>query len=337
MTDDPRIAVVGSGSWGTAFANALAYKGLKVMMWARRQEIADSIQEEHINPSYLPDIFLSPRLRATFDIEEAVHRADVVVMAVPSHGFRDVLRDVSKSASGRVPIVSLAKGLEVDGHRRMSQVIAEEVPAAWPERIAVLSGPNLAREVARGEPAAAVVACGHAGVADRMQEIFMTPTFRTYSDHDVVGVEIGGIVKNVIAIAVGIAEGVGFGLNTRAAVITRGLAEMKRLGEKQGADPMTFSGLAGVGDLICTCMSTLSRNHHVGIELGRGRKIDEILADMSQVAEGVKSSAAVKTLADESDVEMPISQGVYRVVHEGQEVGDMISDLLRVHRQRERD
>jgi glycerol-3-phosphate dehydrogenase (NAD(P)+) len=165
----------------------------------------------------------------------------------------------------------------------------------------------------------------------------MTPTFRTYSDHDVTGVEIGGVVKNVIAIAVGIAEGVGFGLNTRATVITRGLAEMMRLGEKQGADPMTFAGLAGVGDLICTCMSTLSRNHHVGFELGKGRRIDEILADMSQVAEGVKSSKAVWELAQESGVDMPISEGVYRVLHEGQEVSEMISDLLRRVRQRERD
>lgn len=336
MTEDPKIAVVGAGSWGTAFSNALAYKGLKVTLWSRRPEVAEAIQERHENPDYLPGLFLSPRLRGTGDLDEAVNGAGVVVMAVPSHGFRAVLREVSRSTGGRVPVVSLAKGLEVDSHLRMSQIIAEEVPAAWPERIAVLSGPNLAKEIAAGEPAAAVVACGHQGVADWLQEIFMTPTFRIYSDHDIVGVEIGGVVKNVIAIAVGIAEGVGFGLNTRATVITRGLAEMQRLGAKQGADPMTFAGLAGVGDLICTCMSTLSRNHHVGLELGRGRMIDEILGDMKQVAEGVKSSKAVKELAEESGVEMPISEGVYRVIHEGMEVSDMISDLLRRVRQRER-
>ena len=336
MTEDPRVAVVGAGSWGTAFSNALAHKGLKVTLWARRPELAESIHEQHENADYLPGLFLSPRLRATSDLDEVVHHADIVVMAVPSHGFRDVVRDVSRAATGRVPIVSLAKGLEVDSNRRMSQVIADEVPAAWPERIVVLSGPNLAKEIAAGEPAAAVVACGHAAIADRLQEIFMTPTFRTYSDHDVTGVEIGGVVKNVIAIAVGIAEGVGFGLNTRATVITRGLAEMQRLGVKQGADQLTFSGLAGVGDLICTCMSTLSRNHHVGFELGKGRKIDEILAEMKQVAEGVKSSKAVWQLSQESGVEMPISEGVYRVIHEGQEVTEMIQDLLRRVRQRER-
>jgi glycerol-3-phosphate dehydrogenase (NAD(P)+) len=336
MTEVPKVAVVGAGSWGTAFSNALALKGLKVTLWARRAEIADSIQEVHQNPDYLADVFLTPRLRATSDLEQAVEGAAVVVMAVPSHGFREVVREVSRYAAGRPPIVSLAKGLELDTNKRMSQVIAEEVPAAWPERIAVLSGPNLAREIALGQPAASVVACEQSSVSDSIQEIFMTPTFRTYSDSDVTGVEIGGIVKNVIAIAVGIAEGVGFGLNTRATVITRGLAEMGRLGSRLGADPMTFSGLAGVGDLICTCMSTLSRNHHVGHELGKGRKIDEIIGEMRQVAEGVKSSKAVRELAEEHGVEMPISEGVYRVIHEGQTVDEMISDLLRRVRQRER-
>lgn len=337
MTDDPKIAVVGAGSWGTAFANTLALKGLKVTIWARRGEVAEAIHERHQNPGYLPELFLTPRLRATADLQEALHRAGIVVMAVPSHGFREIVCDVSKFSTGRPPIVSLAKGIEPESLRRMSQVIAEEVPAAWPERIAVLSGPNLAKEVAAAQPAAAVVASDHHGVADWLQEVFMTPVFRTYSDRDVVGVEVGGVVKNVIAIAVGIAEGVGFGLNTRAAVITRGLAEMKRLGTKLGADPLTFSGLAGVGDLICTCMSSLSRNHHVGVELGKGRRIDAVLSEMTQVAEGVKSSKALFELARQQDVEMPISEGVYRVIHEGQEVSEMISGLLRKVRQRERD
>lgn len=332
-----RIAVVGAGSWGTAFANALAHKNLKVTIWARRGEIAESIGVRHENPDYLPGIFLSPRLRATSDLEAAVDPADVVVMGVPSHAFRSTVRDVARFVRASAPIVSLAKGLEVDSLRRMSEVIAEEVPASWPERIVALSGPNLAKEIAMGYPAASVVACAHGGVADLIQELFMSPVFRTYSVSDVVGVELGGIVKNVIAIAVGIAEGLGFGDNTNATVITRGLAEMTRLGTALGADPLTFSGLAGVGDLICTCMSPLSRNHHVGRELGAGRKIDEILAEMRQVAEGVKSSKAVRTLAESLGVDMPISEGVYRVVHEGQEVGDMISGLLRRVRQRERD
>jgi glycerol-3-phosphate dehydrogenase (NAD(P)+) len=334
---DPKIAVVGAGSWGTAFANALAHKGLKVTIWARRPEVAKAIGEEHENPDYLPGIYLSPRLRASADMEEAVEAAGVVAMAVPSHGFRAVVREVSRLGPQSAPIVSLAKGMEVDTLCRMSQVIAEELPGAWPERIAVLSGPNLAKEVAMAQPAASVVACAHAGVADWLQEVLMTPVFRTYSDHDVVGVEIGGIVKNLIAIAAGMSEGQGFGLNTRAAVVTRGLAEMKRLGEKLGADPPTFSGLAGVGDLICTCMSPLSRNHHVGLELGKGRKIEEITSGMKQVAEGVQSSKAVMTLAQKHGVEMPICEGVYRVIHEGEEIGAMISELLRRVRQRERD
>lgn len=337
MDESPKIAVVGAGSWGTAFSNALAHKGLKVTLWARREEQAQAIQDTHQNDEYLPGIFLSPRLRATSDLEEAVDRADVIVMAVPSHGFRKVVREVSFVSSGSAPIVSLAKGLELETLDRMSQVIAQEVPASWPERIAALSGPNLAKEIALGQPAASVVACDHAGVADRLQEILMTPLLRIYSDHDIIGVEMGGVVKNVIAIATGIAEGQGFGDNTKATVITRGLAEMKRLGVAVGADPLTFSGLAGVGDLICTCMSPLSRNHHVGVELGKGRKIDEVLGEMHQVAEGVKSSKAVYELSEKNGVEMPICQGVYRVIHEGQEVTEMIADLLRRVRQRERD
>lgn len=337
MNEDSKIAVVGAGSWGTAFANAMAHKGLKITLWARRPELADAIQSSHSNSDYLPGFFLSPRLRATADLGEAVDGAGVIVMAVPSHGFRQVVREVSYASSGVAPIVSLTKGLEVESLNRMSQVIAEEVPASWPERIAVLSGPNLAKEIAAGQPAASVVACDHSSVADQLQEIFMTPLLRIYSDHDIVGVEMAGIVKNVIAIATGIAVGQGFGDNTKATVITRGLAEMTRLGVAVGADPQTFSGLAGVGDLICTCMSSLSRNHHVGLELGKGRKIDEILGEMRQVAEGVKSSKAVKALADKHDVDMPICGGVYQVVHEGLEVSEMIAGLLRRVRQRERD
>lgn len=337
MIIEGKVAVVGAGSWGTAFANALAHKGMKVTIWARRDELADSIGRLHENPDYLPDVFLSPRLRATSDLEGAVDGAEAVFMAVPSQGFRDVVRQVGKLVPVSAPIVSLAKGLEPGTLCRMSEVIAQEVPASWPERIVVLSGPNLAKEVALGYPAATVIACAHPPVSDGLQEALMTPVFRTYSNPDIVGVEIGGVVKNVIAIATGIAEGLGFGDNTKATVITRGLAEMTRLGVALGADPLTFSGLAGVGDLICTCMSGLSRNHHVGLELGRGKSIDEILGAMRQVAEGVKSSKAVQTLSIREEVEMPIASGVFRVVHEGQAVSDMISDLLRSVRQRELD
>ncbi|MCA1839869.1 MAG: NAD(P)H-dependent glycerol-3-phosphate dehydrogenase, partial [Actinobacteria bacterium] len=211
-----KVGVVGSGSWGTAFANAMALKGLKVTLWARNQQLADDISEKHENTTYLPDLLLSPRLRATCDLNEAIGDAGVIVMAVPSHCFRDVVREASKIAPTDSPIVSLAKGLEIDTMRRMSEVIAEEVPASWPSRVATLSGPNLAKEIALGYPAAAVVACADAHVADTLQDLFMSPVFRTYSDPDVVGVEVGGIVKNLIAIATGIAEGLGFGDNTKA-------------------------------------------------------------------------------------------------------------------------
>ena len=337
MDPDRKIAVIGSGSWGTAFANALSSKGLKVTLWSRRPELADAIRTKHENPDYLPGIVLSARLRATADLTEAVTDAGVVVMAVPSKGFRDVIRQVGLSITASAPMVSLAKGLEAGTLNRMSEVIAQEVPASWPRRIAALSGPNLAKEIALSYPAAAVVSCADIEVADSLQELFMSPIFRTYSNPDLVGVEIGGVVKNVLAIATGMAEGLGFGDNTKAMVVTRGLNEMTLLGVSLGADPLTFSGLAGVGDLICTCMSGLSRNHHVGVELGKGNKIDEVLTNMRQVAEGVMSAKAVHELSQRQSVEMPICEGVYRVIHEGQEVPDMISELLRTVRQRERD
>ncbi|MEO7803680.1 MAG: NAD(P)H-dependent glycerol-3-phosphate dehydrogenase [Actinomycetota bacterium] len=334
MDADTKVAVIGSGSWGTAFGNALATKGLKVTLWARRPELADAIQGGHENPDYLPGVFLSPRLRAAHELEVAVEDAGVIVMAVPSQGFRDVTRQVAALADPSAPFVSLAKGLEIDSLKRMSEVVGEEAPGA---RVACLSGPNLAQEIAKGYPAASVVASNDPDTADGLQELFMSPIFRTYSSNDIRGVEISGVVKNVIAIATGIAEGLGFGDNTKATVITRGLAEMTRLGVKMGADSATFSGLAGVGDLICTCMSSLSRNHHVGLELGKGVKVADILKQMRQVAEGVRSSKAVQQLAEQHAIDLPICSGVFRVIHEGQEVTAMLSDLLRTVRVREAD
>jgi len=332
-----KIAVVGSGSWGSALGNALSHKGLKVTIWSRRRALAESIQSNHENTEYLPGVFLSPRLRATADLEAAVEGAGVIVMAVPARGFREMLQGVARFVEGDAPIVSLAKGLEAGTLCRMSEVIAQEIPASWPKRICALSGPNLAKEIALGHPAASVIACGDTAVADELQALFMTPVFRTYSDSDVVGVELGGAIKNVVAIATGIAEGCGFGDNARASVMTRGLAEMTRLGVTLGADRRTFAGLAGVGDLICTCMSGLSRNHHVGVELGKGATVESILAGMKEIAEGVESSKAVKELAERQGIEMPICQGVYRVIHENQDISEMVADLLRTVRQREHD
>ncbi|MGI8426877.1 MAG: NAD(P)H-dependent glycerol-3-phosphate dehydrogenase [Actinomycetota bacterium] len=337
VSSDGKIAVVGSGSWGTALANALSHKGLKVTIWSRRSMLAESIQQKHENSEYLPGVFLSPRLRATADLEAAIEGAEVIVMAVPAQGFRDTLRAVARFAEADAPIVSLAKGLEAETLCRMSEVIAQEIPASWPKRICALSGPNLAKEIALGHPAASVIACADTEIADELQALFMTPVFRTYSDSDVVGVELGGAIKNVIAIATGISEGCGFGDNARATVMTRGLAEMTRLGVSLGADRRTFAGLAGVGDLICTCISGLSRNHHVGVELGRGAAMDSILKGMKEIAEGVESSKAVKEIAERQGIDMPICQGVYRVIHENQEISEMVADLLRTVRQRERD
>lgn len=337
ISPEEKIAVVGSGSWGTAFANALSHKGLKVTLWSRRQDLAISIHEKHENSAYLPGVFLSPRLRATHNLEAAIDGAGVVVVAVPSHGFRRTLVSLAPLLSARTPVVSLTKGLEPGTLCRMSEVIAQEVPAAWPSRVAAVSGPNLAKEIALGYPAASVVASADPALADQLQELFLSPVFRTYSDSDIIGVELGGAVKNVIGIATGIAEGCGFGDNAKASVMTRGLVEMTRLGLSCGADRLTFSGLAGVGDLICTCMSRLSRNHTVGVRLGEGVKIEKITAGMSEVAEGIESSRAVKILAERQGVSMPIALGVYRVIHENQDVSEMVADLLRAVRQRERD
>lgn len=306
-------------------------------IWSRRADVAAAIHERHENSEYLPGIFLSPRLRATADLRAAVDGAGVVVVAVPSHRFRDLLAAIAPMVSGDAPVVSLAKGLEPLTLCRMSEVIAQEIPASWPARIAAVSGPNLAKEIALGLPAASVVACADETVADQLQELFSSPVFKTYSDPDIVGVELGGAVKNVIGIATGIAEGSGFGDNAKASVMTRGLAEMTRLGLSCGADRLTFSGLAGMGDLVCTCMSRLSRNHYVGLKLGKGSRIDEITSGMKEIAEGVESSRAVKELAERQGVDMPISLGVYRVIHENQDINDMVADLLRTVRQRERD
>jgi glycerol-3-phosphate dehydrogenase (NAD(P)+) len=257
-----------------------------------------------------------------------VHDAEVVIMAVPSHGFRMVLREVAEHAGAGTIYVSLAKGLEVSSRKRMSQVLAEEVQSISPSSIAVLTGPNLAKEVAQGFPAASTIACADAATAEMLQELFHTEAFSCYTNSDVVGSELGGAFKNVIAIAAGIADGLGYGDNTKSTVMTRGLAEMARFSVCFGAQPLTFLGLAGVGDLMATCASAQSRNHSVGIELGKGRKIEEIIGSMRMVAEGVKSCKPIFELGQEAGVRMPITQNVVQICHEGAPVGDVVRDLL---------
>jgi glycerol-3-phosphate dehydrogenase (NAD(P)+) len=319
-----QVAVIGAGSWGTTVA-ALAACNTPTVLWARRPELAAAIERDHVNTDYLQGFALPSELRATADLDEAVASADVIVMAVPSHGFRDVAADVARSLRPWVPVVSLAKGLEQGSTRRMSEVVQEMLPG---HPVAVLTGPNLAKEILAGQPAASVVAISDSIIAAELQRIFARPSLRIYTNPDVVGCEVGGVVKNVIAIAAGMAEGMGFGDNTRATLITRGLAEMTRLGLAMGGEPRTFAGLAGMGDLIATCASKQSRNTQVGLALGEGRSIADILAGMTMVAEGVKSSPSVVSLARHYGVEMPITEQVAAVCHEGRQAKDALAALM---------
>lgn len=327
MTDDPRVAVIGAGSWGTAFATITAEKGVETVLWARRPELADEITARHTNAAYLPDFDLPPSLTATPDVEKAVDGADVVVMAVPSHAFREVFRTVVPHLGPNAPVVSLTKGIEQDSLQRMTEVMAQEADLSA-ERLAVVSGPNLAKEVMRRMPSASVVACADEEQCARLQALFMAPFFRVYTNPDVIGCELSGAMKNVIAIAAGIADGMGFGDNSRASLITRGLAELARLGVKLGADALTFSGLAGMGDLVATCISKLSRNRGVGEELGRGRKLDDIVTETRMVAEGVKTSRAVVALAQREGVDVPLAEHVVKVLYEGIAPADMVLSLM---------
>lgn len=322
-----KIAVVGAGSWGTAFASVLARNQQPTMIWARRADCADQINREHRNEAYLPGMQLPSSLRATADVDRALDNSDVVVMAVPSHCLRDKCTEIADRLDPAATLVSLAKGVEQHTLLRMSEVIADAagVPA---DRVAVVSGPNLAKEVARGAPGATVAACPDEDRARALQSLFHAPSFRVYTNTDVLGVEIAGAAKNVIAIGAGIADGFGYGENSVAALVTRGLVEITRLGVRMGASPLTFVGLAGVGDLVATCMSKLSRNHHVGEELAKGRALDDIISSMSMVAEGVKSCSAILELARRAEVDMPIASRVGRVLYEGADVREMVDDLL---------
>jgi glycerol-3-phosphate dehydrogenase (NAD(P)+) len=308
-----RVAVMGAGSWGTAFALVLADAGHEVRMWGRREEVCDAITSQHENPGYMPGIDLPSVITASHDAGWVLAGAQLVVLAVPSQTLRANLEQWAPALPPGAPVVSLMKGVELGTHLRMSEVIAE-VADVGPDRICVVSGPNLAREIAQRQPAASVVACADERVAQRLQQLCHTPSFRPYTNTDVVGCELGGTTKNVIALAVGMAIGLGYGDNTTATAITRGLAETGRLANAMGADPMTLAGLAGLGDLVATCSSPLSRNRTFGEKLGRGMSVDEVAASTRQVAEGVKSCQSVAELARLHDVDMPIVQGVAALV-----------------------
>ncbi|HET6938792.1 MAG TPA: NAD(P)H-dependent glycerol-3-phosphate dehydrogenase [Nocardioides sp.] len=322
-----KVAVFGAGSWGTAFSIVLADAGNDVTIWARREEVAEAINEEHENPEYHPGIELPRTISATHDIEKAAHGADIVVLAAPSQTLRGNLVEWAPHLPDRAVLVSLMKGVELGTLDRMSEVIAE-VTGAGPERIAVISGPNLSPEIARREPAAGVVACADEAVAEMLQDRVHSPAFRPYTSVDVLGCELGGAYKNVVGLAVGMAVGLGFGDNTTASVITRGLAETARLATKLGANPLTLMGLAGLGDLVATCSSPLSRNRSFGEKLGRGLTSDEIYASTRQVAEGAKSCASLRALAERSGCDAPVARYVDDVVAARMTAQDMMDAIL---------
>jgi glycerol-3-phosphate dehydrogenase (NAD(P)+) len=317
-------AVIGAGSWGTTVAHLLAHN-TSTVLWARDPVVAAEVSERHVNSRYLAGYELHPNLRATHSFEEAVRQADLLVMGVPSHGFRSTLEEVARHLRAWVPVVSLTKGLEQGSRLRMTEVINDVLPG---HPYGVLTGPNLAKEILAGDAAAAVLAMSDLTIGVELQGLFATELFRVYTNPDVVGCEVAGALKNVMAIASGMADGLGTGDNTRAAVITRGLGELTRLGMAMGGNALTFSGLAGMGDLVATCISTQSRNRHVGEQLGKGRTIDEIIDEMNMVAEGVKTASVVMELSEQYDVDMPIAEQVYAVINEGRPATEAYRGLL---------
>jgi glycerol-3-phosphate dehydrogenase (NAD(P)+) len=322
-----RLAVIGAGSWGTTVAALGARNADHVALWARRPELAEALNSSNENPDYLPGRPLGP-VTATAEFAEALAGADVVALAVPSHGFRSVLTDAAPFVPAGALVLSLAKGLEQGSLKRMTEVAAEVLSGHDEGRIGVLTGPNIASEVAAGMPTASVVAMGDEGAAAAVQRLFMTDTFRVYTNPDVVGCEVAGVVKNVVALAAGIAQGLGVGDNARAALITRGLAELTRFGLALGGNPLSFLGLAGIGDIVVTCTSPRSRNRSVGEALGQGRSLSEVLAQMTMVAEGVRSTAAVLDRAAAAGVEMPIAEQVQAVLDGSRTPAAAVSSLM---------
>jgi glycerol-3-phosphate dehydrogenase (NAD(P)+) len=327
--DRGAMAIIGAGSWGTALSIALGHAGWRVSLWARRPEIAEAINRERRNPEYLSEFELPASVEATADLSEAVAEAGIVVLAVPSHGMRTVCDRLAPHVPDSQGMVSAAKGLERETGQRLSEVIKKSLGLRRSWRVAVLSGPNLAPEVAAGVATASVVACPDAGFAAEVQAALGTPRFRVYTNPDVLGVELGGALKNIVAIGAGVSDGLGFGDNSKAALMTRGLAEITRLGVALGARAETFRGLSGIGDLVVTCAGPKSRNHFVGCELAKGRKLEDILADMApQVAEGVETTRAALRLAASAGVEMPIATAVHRVLFQGMSPLDAVKSLM---------
>jgi glycerol-3-phosphate dehydrogenase (NAD(P)+) len=323
-----RTTVLGAGSWGTALASLLAGKGYPVTAWDKDTGVLEDITRNHRNERYLPGVPLSANLHAAADIVKSLEGAELVVLAVPSHAVRPVVIEMKRHVHAGTPIVCVAKGIEQETLMTMSEAIEDVLPVPLHPYLAVLSGPSFAKEVAKGLPTAVTVAARWERVARQVQDAFHCKTFRPYTSGDVVGCEIGGCVKNVVAIAAGISDGFGFGANSLAALITRGLAEISRLAVKKGANPLTLSGLAGLGDLVLTCSSDLSRNRTVGRGLAAGKKLDDIQRELGQVAEGVRNARSSRDLAARLGVEMPITETVYRVINEGLDPREAVTQLM---------
>lgn len=320
-----KVGLIGGGSWGTTVAS-LVSRNCPTTIWARDAHTVEDINKNHRNEKYLAGIKLNESLKASDSLKETLKDADVVIMGVPTQCSRNVLEEAKPYIRPWIPIISLSKGLEQGTKMRLTQIIEETMPG---HPVGVLTGPNLAKEIMQGQAAAAVLAMVDASIAHALQKVFRTGLFRIYTNDDVIGCELAGALKNVIAIAVGMGDGMGAGDNTRSAVITRGLAELTRLGVAMGGKPMTFAGLAGMGDLIATCTSPLSRNRHVGLQLGMGKNIKDIISEMSMVAEGVKTSSVVFELAQDLGIEMPIAAEVYKVVNNQSSAIDAFKGLLK--------
>lgn len=326
-----RVTVIGAGSWGTALATVLARKAGTVMLWGHRDEHVRQLAVERENRSHLPGVVLADNIVPTSDLRAALEQSEIVCAVVPSHGFRAVFEAMVPLLTERAIVVSAIKGVENSTLMTMTQVMAQILERETRQsavQTAVLSGPSFAKEVARGIPTAVTIGCGDIAVAQYLQQVFVTDTFRVYASTDVIGLEISAALKNIIAIAAGICDGLGYGMNTRAALITRGLAEITRLGVRLGAEKETFFGLSGLGDLVLTCTGDLSRNRSVGMELGRGRKLGEILAGMKMVAEGVKTAKSIYDLTRPLGIEMPILEQVYAILYQEKECSLAVKDLL---------
>lgn len=321
------VAVIGAGSWATALAVQLARNGHIVKMWARNVHTVQQITEHKVNTQYLPDVVIPENVSCSNDLAKSLQGVDAVLFGVPSHAFRETLR-ISLPLMGEVPVINVAKGIEENSLKRMHEVFAEEIKDQQINRYVVLSGPSHAEEVGRDLPTAVVVASRCDKTAQYVQNLFMSGSMRVYTNSDVIGVELGGSLKNIIALATGVADGLGFGDNTKAALMTRGLAEMTRLGVAMGALPLTFAGLAGVGDLIVTCTSMHSRNRRAGIAIGQGQTVEEALQSVRMVVEGVRTTKAAKALAAKYQVEIPITEEVYRVLFENYSAREGVMNLM---------